>query len=184
MGGTELTLTEQTPHDAGVAPEGAAQSGPRRRGPKTSAGKARIARNAIKHGISSTLPIVRGESTTEWEPFRRATVEALAPTGTVETALADRVASALWRLRRVTAYEEAAIAERQHLEMPSARLLPEPFVIDKIIRYEAHLNRQLFSALHELEALRAARWGQPTQLVRVDLQGAAEVLAATKATTA
>jgi hypothetical protein len=35
--------------------------------------------------------------------------------------------------------------------------------------------------LHELEALRAARWGQPTQLVRVDLQGPAEVLAATKA---
>src|SRR5262249_46258738 len=97
---------------------------PRRRGPKTAAGKARIALNAITHGISSTRLVTPGESRTAWAENREAIVHALAPVGPVETALADRVASALWRLQRVAAYEEAAIAERAHLETASARLLP------------------------------------------------------------
>jgi hypothetical protein len=94
----------------------------------------------------------------------------------METALAERVASALWRLRRVTAYEEATIEERQPLETASARLLPHPLDIEKISRYEAHLARQLYQALHELEALRAARQGQAAPLVRVDVQGSTEAL--------
>jgi hypothetical protein len=101
---------------------------------------------------------------------RQAIVDALAPAGPVELALAERVATALWRLQRVTAYEGAAIAERQHLATASARLLPHPLDIDKIIRYEAHLNRQLYQALHQLEAMRAERHGQSTPLLRVDVQ--------------
>jgi hypothetical protein len=151
---------------------------PRRRGPRTAAGKARVAGNALTHGISSTRPVVPGESSNEWETHRRALVEALAPAGPLETVLAERVASAVWRLRRVTMYEEAAIAERQYLPAASARLLPHPLEIDKIIRYEAHLSRQLFQALHELEAMRAARRGQPAPLLRVDLESAAEAFAA------
>jgi hypothetical protein len=50
-------------------------------------------------------------STTEWETYRTAIIGAIAPDGPVETALAGRAASALWRVRRVTAYAEAAIAE-------------------------------------------------------------------------
>src|SRR5215831_13445255 len=156
---------------------------PRRTGPNSGAGKARVSVNAITHGISSVRPVVPGESNNEWETHRRAIVEALAPVGPLETALAERVASAVWRLRRVIAYEEAAISERQHLPAASARLLPHPLEIDKIIRYEAHLSRQLFQALHELEAMRAARRGQPAPLLRVDLQGAADTFAAREGAT-
>jgi hypothetical protein len=92
--------------------------------------------------------------------------------------LADRVASAVWRLHRVTAYEEAAIAERQDLETASARLLPHPLDIDKIIRYEAHLSRQLYQALHEFESMRAERRGQPAPLVRIDVHDAPDRMAA------
>ncbi len=141
-----------------------------RRGPKTVAGKARIALNALTHGISSARPVVPGESREDSTAHGRRMLEALAPVGPVEAALAERVASALWRLHRVTAYEEAAIAERQHLAMASARLLPHPLDIDKIGRYEAHLSRQLYQALHELESMRAERRGQPTPLLRVDVQ--------------
>jgi len=84
----------------------------------------------------------------------------------------------------VAAYEEAAIAEREHLETASARLLPHPLDIDKIIRFEAHLTRQLYQALHELEAMRAARRGQPTPLLRMDVQGPADALAAPATSTA
>jgi len=97
-------------------------------------------------------------------------MDALAPAGPVEMALAERAATAVWRLRRVAAYEAASIAERQHLATASARLLPHPLDIDKIIRYEAYLSRQLYQALHQLEAMRAERQGQPTPLLRVDVQ--------------
>lgn len=157
---------------------------PRRSGPNSGAGKARVSVNAIAHGISSVRPVVPGESSNEWETHQRAIVEALAPVGPLETALAGRAASIVWRLRRVTTYEEAAIAERQHLPAASARLLPHPLEIDKIIRYEAHLSRQLFQALHELEALRAERRGQPIPLVRVDGQSSTEALAPIAAATA
>jgi hypothetical protein len=155
---------------------------PRRRGPRTAAGKARVASNALKHGISSIRPVVPGESNDKWETHRRAFVEDLAPEGPVETALAERVASAVWRLRRVTAYEEAAIAERENLPIASARLLPHPNAINMVIRYEAHLTRQLYQALHELEAMRAERRGRAMPLVRVDAQGPTEALAPTGAT--
>jgi hypothetical protein len=149
----------------------AARSGrPQRRGPKTAAGRARIGLNALTHGIASARLVVPGESPTEWELSRQGIVDTLGPAGPVELALAERVATTLWRLRRVTAYETGAIAERQHLATASARLLPHPLDIDKIIRYEAHLNRQLYQALHQLEAMRAQRHGQSTPLLRVDVQ--------------
>jgi hypothetical protein len=147
------------------------QSGrPQRRGPKTAAGKARVGLNALTHGIASARLVVPGESPTEWELSRQGIVDALGPAGPVELALAERVATTLWRLRRVAAYETAAIAERQHLATASARLLPHPLDIDKVIRFEAHLNRQVYQALHQLEAMRAERRGQPTPLLRVDVQ--------------
>jgi len=127
--------------------------------------------------MSSPRPVVPGESSIEWEAHRRAIVDDLAPEGPVETALAERVALGFWRLRRVPAYEEAAIAERQRLPMASARLLPSPLDIDKVIRYEAHLTRQLGHALHELEAMRAERRGRPTPLLRVDTLSPTEALA-------
>jgi hypothetical protein len=148
----------------------AGQSARPRRGPKTAAGKARVGLNAITHGIASARLVVPGESATEWELSRQGIVDALAPAGPVELALAERVATAFWRLRRVAAYEAAAIAERQHLATASARLLPHPLDIDKVIRFEAHLNRQLYQALHQLEAMRAERRGQSTPLLRVDVQ--------------
>jgi len=176
---------DPTFEDHEVIQGNAAPSGsPRRRGPKTAAGKARIALNAITHGISSTRLVVPGESSTAWEASRTAIVDALAPIGAVETTLAERVASAVWRLRRVTAYEEAAIAEREHLKTASARLLPHPLDIDRIIRFEAHLTRQFYQALHELESMRAARRGRPAPLLRVDIHSSVETLAAPEATTA
>ena len=111
-------------------------------------------------------------------------LDALAPVGPVEAALAERVASALWRLYRVTAYEEAAVAERHDLEPASARLLPHPLDIDKIIRYEAHLSRQLYQALHALEAMQAERRGQSAPLLRVDVHGAQDMITAAEAQTA
>lgn len=50
-------------------------------------------------------------------------------------------------------------------------LLPSEQGLDKVIRYEAHLHRQLLQTLHELEAIQARRQGLRTPLARVDVQG-------------
>jgi len=132
----------------------------------------------MTHGLASTKLVVPGDRREDWAAHCQRTLEALTPVGAVESALAERAAAALWRLQRVTAYEEAAIAERQALESASARLLPSPGDIDKIIRYEAHLSRQFHQALHALEAMRAERRGESTPLVRVDVHGAPDMIAA------
>jgi hypothetical protein len=41
----------------------------------------------------------------------------------------------------------------------------------KVARYEAHLSRQLYHALHELEALQTRRLGGNAPLGRLDVQG-------------
>lgn len=71
---------------------------------------------------------------------------------TLEPLKADREPTDLARMRR-------------------ERLLPQASILEKIVRYEAHLNRQLYQALHELEALQARRQGDAAPLARVDVQG-------------
>jgi hypothetical protein len=52
------------------------------------------------------------------------------------------------------------------------RILPDEKTLEKITRYEAHLSRQLYRALHELENLQKHRaTGEGTPLARLDVQG-------------
>jgi hypothetical protein len=51
------------------------------------------------------------------------------------------------------------------------RLLPSDRELQQIIRYEAHLSRQLYQALHELEALQAKRNGSAAPLARIEVHG-------------
>ncbi len=198
-------------------------------GPTTAAGKAIVATNAVKLGVYSTSPVVKGlETAPQWEEYRDGILAALAPVGALELALAERVAGCLWRLRRVTRAESAAVerardealaelatsnqikldhyankgkkivrAQRvlacirdEHGPAPGKRgaaeiaaaeakvtqltaalheahrrlqdscILPGDGMLTKVIRYEGHLQRQMASALHELQRLQAARVGQ------------------------
>jgi hypothetical protein len=80
-------------------------------GPRTGDGKARSARNALRFGIYSEMPAVLGlERAEEWDAFRDGIVTNLTPLGTLEEALAERVAVCLWRLRRTVWFETAVTA--------------------------------------------------------------------------
>jgi hypothetical protein len=46
--------------------------------------------------------------------------------------------------------------------------------LEKVARYEAHLSRLLFKALHELEALQARRQYGSAPLARLEVDGLAE----------
>ena len=76
---------------------------------------------------------------------------------------------------------EAALAAQKKEEMEqevsrevAERILPDEKTLEKISRYEAHLSRQLYHALHELEALQTRRFGGHSPLARLDVQGLPE----------
>lgn len=54
------------------------------------------------------------------------------------------------------------------------RLLPDEATLNKVMRYESHLNRQLFQALHELEAVQTRRKGGVAPLTRLEISGPAQ----------
>jgi hypothetical protein len=61
--------------------------------------------------------------------------------------------------------------ERDLKSMARERLLPDEKTLEKVARYEAHLSRGLYKALHELEALQTRRSGGAAPLARLDVDG-------------
>jgi hypothetical protein len=84
-------------------------------GPTSPAGKAAVARNAVKHGLSAehivvVEPLERRE---DWERHYAAIMEDLAPQGAVEAVLAERIAILAWRLQRSVKLETAMVRTSQ-----------------------------------------------------------------------
>jgi len=52
-----------------------------------------------------------------------------------------------------------------------ARLQPDEKILEKVARYKAHLSRQLYKALHELQALQRRRLGGSSPLARLHVDG-------------
>jgi hypothetical protein len=65
---------------------------------------------------------------------------------------------------------KAEKVQAQLLAARRCRILPGEDELQKIGRYEAHLSRQMYQALHELEALQKHRSGREAPLARVDVQ--------------
>jgi hypothetical protein len=80
--------------------------------------------------------------------------------------------SARWKAERSKL--EAEKVERDLRNMARERLLPDEKTLEKVARYEAHLSRGLYKALHELEALQVRRTGGAAPLARLDVDGLAE----------
>lgn len=97
----------------------------------------------------------------------------------MEEFLVDRIASCQWRLRRA---QRAEVGEIRQLVDSShtkaftrvadiepeaaalARHLPDSGALDKILRYETAIDRQMYRALKELRELQAARRARSTLL--------------------
>ena len=77
--------------------------------------------------------------------------------------------------RDVIGKEQAAEQVAKDLErMSRERVLPRVEILEKVARYEAHLQRGLYKAMHELEALQTRRLGGSAPLARLDVDGLAE----------
>ncbi len=175
-------------------------------GPRTEEGKAVSRFNAAKFGLYSESPVLpEVEDEDEWVEHRRGVFEAVVPFDYLEEALAERVALILWRFKRLVRYEReqvrnrqssitrdlavvAFVEKRQLTKEPEQRdldtinrwlmdrLIPEEKELNLLMRYEGRLHRHLLQLLHELEAMKARRRGEPAPLARLDIQGLAGIL--------
>ena len=78
-------------------------------GPRTTQGKDRSKRNALKHGIFSRVALLKDESRTEYDALLNGLRDNLQPEGTLEEMLIEKLAMAAWRHRRLFIAETAEI---------------------------------------------------------------------------
>ena len=95
---------------------------------KSGDGRAVARFNAATHGLTAETSVIPGvERQEDWDAFRAPLVQRLAPVGSLEMELAERVASLLWRLRRPPRYEREYIAA-------SIERVPEDFLMHPLKR--------------------------------------------------
>ena len=142
-------------------------------GPTTSEGKTAVRHNALKHGLLAKDVLLRGEDEDELRALGERMVAELQPEGELEEQLVEQIVADRWRLRRLHRVE-ASIFNYELTSVTSsaygpphneATILGLLFIRDatganafsKLSRYEIPIQRNLYTALHELQRLQAAR---------------------------
>jgi len=82
------------------------------RGPRTMQGKERSKHNAIKHGIFSKVALLKNESKPEFDSLLDGLRENYKPEGTLEEVLVEKLATLLWRHRRLIVAEGAEVQSK------------------------------------------------------------------------
>ncbi len=145
-------------------------------GPRTVEGKARVRLNAIKHGLRAEQVVVLGgptaEEPAEFDSLLNGMLHDCKPEGALERVLVERLAVSYWRLRRAYRFEARAI-ERANEPNPMSKMLEElsqlpphepglqelPGLrsLDKLVRYELMIDRELLRTAVQLERLQHTR---------------------------
>lgn len=82
-------------------------------GPKSAEGKSSSSRNALRHGILGSGLLLGDEDPAEYDTLFQSLVQDLRPQGALELIHVERIATAIWRQRRLIRAETAAVAFRQ-----------------------------------------------------------------------
>ncbi len=133
-------------------------------GPKTDAGKAKSAQNALRHGLTAAAVVIHDEREEDFAAFHAEMRETLAPQDPIAEHLAERVIVCAWRLRRVTRAEAQVMNEhatpRVSYGMNSitidGSIINGPQIMS-LSRYETALERAFHRDLEMLERWRARR---------------------------
>ena len=115
-------------------------------GPRTEQGKAVASRNATTHGLFArdiVLPSL-GEDPDGYRQVQNELVTQLQPGNLLERHYVEKIAAASWRLRRLhrwqaQLFEDDALTEDARLDK-----------LDKVLRHETHLHRQIDTAVKML----------------------------------
>ncbi len=90
-------------------------------GPRTEEGKARVAKNALKHGLLARDTVLPGEDPADFDNQLSALEADIHPANSLEFELVRQIADSQWRMRRLvrleTGFIAAAVADtRRHAE--------------------------------------------------------------------
>jgi len=88
-------------------------------GPRTPQGKAAVAQNAAKHGLTAVLDVIFAESQSEFHRYRLRMLADLVPVGPMESMLAQRIVSLSWRLKRTGRIQNQTIDALNAPKTPS-----------------------------------------------------------------
>ncbi|MBM3726603.1 MAG: N-succinylarginine dihydrolase [Acidobacteria bacterium] len=122
-------------------------------GPRTSEGKAAVARNALRHGLNSTQLLILPGEEAEFQRIRDELASELAPETTIEEVHFNDLLHAVWNKRRVRLLEIQLAASR-----PDALIAPELAPqFDRLQRHYAHHDRVHHRAQAELRRLQTER---------------------------
>jgi hypothetical protein len=135
-------------------------------GPRTEQGKAKVAGNALRHGLRAQTLTAFDERDGDFVAFHEAQRAAFEPVGDVEEQLVERIALCAWRLRRVYRVEAEMFTAFRHThpqfhdtEMATVFDVAADKMIN-ISRYETALDRAFHRAFVMLERRQAKRRGE------------------------
>ena len=158
-------------------------------GPKSPEGKQRSRLNAMKHGILTSELLIRegpnAENARAFNEMLAALRQDRAPVGALEDLLVEKIAVCFWRLRRVLRCEAGlAIHDLElkfHENVSFSREPDDPILglrddnehrysqhltiplsgeMDRLLRYETSVHRQLVYYINQLERMQRARKGE------------------------
>jgi hypothetical protein len=123
-------------------------------GPRTSFGRQRSRRNALKHGLTGRAVVDILEDDREFQSFAKAICDQYRPHTPLQAELVHRLCAILWRLRRAHAIETGlmSIQARQQRDVHVAE--PQPDML-RLFGLETSSNRadpQLENERHRAEA--------------------------------
>lgn len=143
--------------------EAAHTNGPLSNGPVTPEGKAKSARNALRHGLASSEPVIPGEDPERFRELHQSLIERYRPADEYERGLIQEWAAARWRLGRIQIMETACInREIARLLEDEERGITDPedagaealvnmagsSELKQLHRYEVRLTRTCEKILH------------------------------------
>ena len=144
-------------------------------GPRTEEGKARVAKNALKHGLLARDTVLPGEDPADFDSQLAALEADIQPANSLEFQLVRQIADAQWRMRRLVRLETGFIAAavndtRHHAEkyrpdrlcpgydgetlLIGSAMLERTQALVHLARYDGHLSRRFFRAVKQLADLR------------------------------
>jgi len=151
-------------------------------GPRSPEGKAKVAQNALKHGLLAKQAVVVGEDTDDFDLLRDQLYAEWAPVGPTEARLVERLAGLFWRLQRAERFgtESFDVMYQQRADDPQIRqwrprLRPEAAdpvvgltvvkdfsetrVLERLLVCERRLENSLYRTMAELRQVQGQRQG-------------------------
>lgn len=161
-------------------------------GPRTEAGKAAVAQNAVRHGLLAEKTVISGEDPGQFESYRAMLLAELHPAGAMEAILAERIVGLAWRLRRADRLQaevfDTLLAKDDRPLTRSIRASnysgsedgPDPRdtalgrvtikdftnyrVLDRLGMYERRIEHSLYRTVSELEKVRRQQAIEPVEI--------------------